>query len=72
MAAKRFSLPKRFNVALTDAAYAKLREMNGRYGGLSNNFLLTVLLENLDDVTDRDRLDAVYQQFIEEYGAPNV
>ena len=65
-------LPKRFSAALTEEAYARLREMNGRYGGLSNNYLLTVLLENLDDVTDRSALDAVYKRFIDEYGAPEA
>lgn len=67
---KRLPLPKRFSAALTEEAYARLRELNGRYGGLSNNYLLTVLLENLDEVTDRAALDAVFARFIGEYGAP--
>lgn len=67
--AKPFPLPKRFNAALSDKAYARLRTLNGDYG-LGNNYLLTVLLENLDEFADADRLDAVYTRFIAEYGAP--
>ena len=67
--AKRFPLPKRFGAALSDKAYARLRALNGDYG-LGNNYLLTVLLENLDEVADADKLDAVYTSFIAEYGAP--
>lgn len=69
MPKKRLALPNRFNAALTEHAYKRLRELNGRYG-LGNNYLLTVLLENLDDVADAGRLDAVFQSFIAEYGAP--
>ena len=39
-------LPKRFNVALTDAAYANLRALAGE-SCLGNNYVLTVLLEQL-------------------------
>lgn len=66
---KRLPLPRRFQAAVTDAAYDRLRELNGRYG-LSNNYLLTVLLERLDEYGDADRLDAVFKSFIEEYGTP--
>ncbi|MFQ5624632.1 MAG: hypothetical protein ACE5FS_14700 [Paracoccaceae bacterium] len=66
---KRLPLPKRFNAAMTEAAYAKLRELNGRYG-LGNNYLLTVPLENLDRYADDGRLDQVFREFIEVYGAP--
>jgi len=67
--AKRLALPKRFNAALTEAAYARLRALNDEYG-LGNNYLLTVLLERLDDIADRQALDAAFQSFISEYGAP--
>ena len=67
---RRLPLPKRFNAALTEPAYAKLRELNSKYG-LSNNYLLSVLLETLDETTDAKRLDAAYRRFIAEYGAPD-
>lgn len=67
--AKRFPLTQRFSAALSEDAYARLRALNGDYG-LGNNYLLTVLLENLDEVADADRLDAAYRRFIDEYGAP--
>jgi hypothetical protein len=70
MAAKRLPLRKRFNVALTDAAYARLRALNADYG-LGNNYLLTVLLENLDIVADSDKLEAAFRAFVDEYGAPS-
>ena len=66
----RKRLPRRFSAALTDPAYDRLRRLNARYG-LSNNYLLTVLLERLDDCADADRLDAAFRAFIEEYGAPD-
>ena len=66
---KRLPLPVRSRKNLTDAAYSRLRELNERYG-LGNNYLLVVLLEHLDDYADADRLDAVFREFIGEYGAP--
>ena len=66
---KRYPLPRRFNAALSDAAYDRLRALNARHG-LSNNYLLTVLLENLDGLTTDQRLDAVFERFIADYGAP--
>ena len=70
MAKKRLPLPKRFSAGLTEAAYARLRELNADWG-LGNNYLLVVLLENLDRYADKDRLDDVFRAFIEEYGAPS-
>ena len=69
MAAKRYPLPKRFNAALSEAAYLRLRALKGRYG-LSNNYLLTILLEHLDRFADPEALDEAFQDFIAEYGAP--
>lgn len=66
---KRLPLPKRFSVAATEAAHARLRALNARYG-LSNSYLLTVLLERLDDYADAEALDAAFRDFIDEYGAP--
>lgn len=69
MAAKRFPLPKRFNVALSDKAYANLRGLNARFG-YGNNYLLTILLENLDRVVKKRELTKVFREFSQEYGAP--
>jgi len=67
--AKRLPLPKRFNLGLTEEAYARLRALNADYG-LGNNYLMVVLLENLDRIADPRALDAAYRAFIAEYGAP--
>ncbi|MXU65386.1 DUF3105 domain-containing protein [Oceanomicrobium pacificus] len=67
--AKRLPLPKRFNAALTEDAYARLRSLNAEYG-LGNNYLLVVLLEGLDRYADDDQLRKVFEDFIAEYGAP--
>ena len=48
---KRFPLPRRFNAAMSEDAYARLRNLNAQHG-LGNNYLLTVLLENLDEIVD--------------------
>jgi hypothetical protein len=69
MPAKRYPLPKRFGAALSEAAYSRLRGLNDDYG-LSNNYLLTVLLEGLDEYADPGKLAAVFERFIDEYGAP--
>ena len=66
---KRLPLPKRFNAAMTKEAYARLRALNVDYG-LGNNYLLTVLLENLDAYADEAKLRQVFDDFIAEYGAP--
>lgn len=69
MGAKGFPLPKRFNAALSEKAYAKLRTLNQKYH-YGNNYLLTILLENIDTITDSDALEKVFAAFKEEYGAP--
>jgi len=66
---KRLPLPVRRSMNLTEEAYKKLRDLNQTYQ-LGNNYLLTVLLENLDTIADPDKLDATYKDFIAEYGAP--
>ena len=68
--AKRLPLPKRFNASLTEAAYARLRALNAEWG-LGNNYLLVVLLENLDEVAEPEALARVFERFIDEYGAPS-
>jgi len=69
MAAKRFPLPKRFNVAMSEAAYANLRALNEKYH-YGNNYLLTILLENFDDIADADAVREVFAAFQKEYGVP--
>lgn len=68
---KRYPLPKRFNAALSEAAYARLRALNSKYG-LGNNYLLVVLLEKLDEIADPEALEKAFDDFIEEYGAPKT
>ncbi|MCQ0986599.1 hypothetical protein [Jiella marina] len=67
---KHYPLPRRFNAALSEAAYDRLRALNEKWS-LSNNYLLTVLLENLDSLADAEKLDAAFAEFVETYGAPN-
>lgn len=67
---KRYPLPRRFSAALSEDAYARLRALNDRWG-LGNNYLLVVLLENLDRYADADALDRAFRDFIDEYGAPD-
>ena len=69
MAKKRYPLPKRFAAALSDPAYARLRALNAEYG-LGNNYLLCVLLENLDEIADPHALRRAFERFMAEYGAP--
>lgn len=68
--AKRWPLPKRFNVAMTEKAYARLRALAAETG-LGNNYLLTILLENLDRFADQGELNAVFEEIFETYGRPN-
>ncbi len=68
---KRLPLPVRRSMNLTEPAYERLRALNAEYG-LGNNYLLTVLLEHLDEYADADKLAAVFDEFIAEYGAPAV
>ena len=66
---KRYPLPKRFSAALSEKAYENLRELNAKYH-YGNNYLLTILLENLDEITDSDAVEKVFAEFAAEYGAP--
>ena len=69
MAAKRYPLPKRFSAALSDKAYAQLRSLNEKYH-YGNNYLLTILLENFEDIADSDAVEKAFSDFAAEYGAP--
>lgn len=66
---KRLPLPKRLNVGLTEKAYANLRALNETWH-FGNNYLLVVLLENLDELVDEAKLRHVFEAFIAEYGQP--
>lgn len=66
---KRLPLPKKLSVGLTETAYERLRALNATHG-LGNNYLLTVLLENLDEIAAPGALATVFDRFIAEYGAP--
>ena len=67
---KRYPLPKRFSAALSEKAYDNLRALNARYH-YGNNYLLTILLENLDSITNADAVEKVFADFAAEYGAPS-
>lgn len=69
MPAKRYPLPKRFSAALSEEAYENLRKLNQRYH-FSNNYLLTILLENIELIADEEALDRVFSDFTAEFGAP--
>ena len=69
MAAKRYPLPKRFNAAVSDKAYENLRKLNEKYH-YGNNYLLTILLENFDTITNSKAVEKVFADFKEEFGAP--
>jgi len=69
MAAKRYPLPKRFSAALSDKAYAQLRSLNEKFH-YGNNYLLTILLENFEDIADSDAVEKAFSDFAAEYGAP--
>ena len=69
MPTKRYPLPKRFSAALSEKAYANLRKLNQRYH-FSNNYLLTILLENIETIADEKSLDRAFSDFSAEFGAP--
>jgi len=70
MAAKRYPLPKRFTAAISEKAYENLRELNKKYH-FGNNYLLTILLENLDKITNHEAVETIFADYKEEYGAPS-
>ncbi len=71
MPSKRHPLPQRFSVALSDKAYQRLRALNETYG-YGNNYLLTIILENFDVITDSDAVEEVFDDFRAEFGAPSI
>ncbi len=66
---KHYPLTRRVHLSVSEKAYANLRRLNGEYA-LSNNYLLTVLLENLWEVTEPSALRRAYEEFVHRYGAP--
>ncbi|MEM8936234.1 MAG: hypothetical protein AAGC77_07495 [Pseudomonadota bacterium] len=66
MAATKFRkpLPKRFSAAVSDEAYATLRELAER-ANLSNNYVLTTLLEYAEDLIDPDAFDRAVKEMLE-------
>ena len=69
MTAKRYPLPKRFNTAMSELAYDRLRSLSSRYG-YGNNYCLTILLESLEDIADPQKLEHAFKSFEAEYGSP--
>jgi hypothetical protein len=59
-------LPKRFNLALTEEAYANLRVLADE-SGLGNNYVLTVLLEEMDRIVDRKAFSEAVTEMIERH-----
>jgi hypothetical protein len=59
-------LPKRFNLALTEEAYANLRVL-AEETGLGNNYVLTVLLEEMDRTIDRKAFSEAAAEMIERH-----
>lgn len=52
---KRFRLTRRFNVAMTEDGYRRLRRF-AQEAGLDEGEALSFLFENFDSVTDADNL----------------
>ena len=69
MPAKKFPLPKRFSVAMSEDAYRQLRALNEKYG-YGNNYLLTIVLENFEQIAKAEAVERVFAEFAQEYGAP--
>ena len=67
--AKKLPLPKRFSVGLTETAYGRLRDLNSRWH-FGNNYLLTIILENFDEIVADAAFERVMERFISEYGQP--
>ena len=67
---KRYPLPKRFNAALSEKAYAQLRALNEQYH-YGNNYLLTILLENFESIADPKEVERAFSDFAAEFGAPS-
>lgn len=60
----RMPMPKRFNVAMTEEAYAELRAL-AELVGLSNNYVLTALLEHRAELIDDVAFKAAVADMLE-------
>jgi len=47
-----------------------LRTLNSKYG-YGNNYLLTILLENLEEIVNEDALEKAFLDFKEKHGTPS-
>jgi len=65
---KRFRLTRRFNAAMTEDAYRRLRRFAAE-AGLDEGEALSFLFENFDGVTDADALAHRLRQFNSELDA---
>ncbi len=54
---------------MSEKAYAQLRALNEKYH-YGNNYLLTIILENFEDITSEDSVAKAFADFAAEYGAP--
>lgn len=54
---------------MSEKAYAQLRALNKKYH-YGNNYLLTIVLENFEDITSKGAVEKAFADFAAEYGAP--
>lgn len=54
---------------MSEKAYEQLRALNDQYH-YGNNYLLTIILENFESITDLEAVDQAFSAFADEYGAP--
>lgn len=67
---KRLPLPKRLSIGLTERAYDRLRDLNAQWH-FGNNYLITIVLENFDEIVDGAKFERVMERFVAEYGQPS-
>ena len=60
-------LDKRFHARLSEAAYANLRRLAER-SGLGNNYVLTVLLEDMERTIDLAAFDQAVKDMLARHG----
>ena len=60
----RKPLPKRFSAAMSEEAYANLRELSAATG-LSNTYVLTAVFEYADQLIDEKRFKTAVSQMLE-------
>ena len=62
-------LDQRFKAAISDEAYANLRAL-AEDSCLGNNYVLTVLLENMDRIIDRAAYREAVREMLEKHAKP--